>query len=129
MHDENMKKALQSRRGRGMDMSIILAPHEEKDKMDHAVGEHGVNPTEKEYEHDRKGDLAPMSDKPLDVDHGAGVPSPHPMSHSPLSELKDEDLLSGMSEYDKHDVAERAPRSLSERARKEMIMSATQRKK
>lgn len=128
MHDENMKKALQSRRGKGIDMSIILEPHHENGMHDKEGG-HVDGKTEPEYEASRKGDLAPMSKAPLDVDHGAGVPAQDPEGHSPLSELKDSDLINGMSEYEMGDAATRSPRSLGERARQAMIMQAQQRKK
>lgn len=129
MESDNMKKALQSRRGNGLDVSIIVGPHAELGGT-----KDGVSPTGKEYSEDRaadaaKSDLAPPPDSPLDVDHSAGVPSPHLMGHSELSEMKDSDLLAGMSEYDKSHISDRAPRSLGERARKEMILSATAAKK
>ena len=128
MQDENMKKALQSRRGRGMDMSIILAPHEEHQMHDKEGGSVGGD-TDRKYEESRKGDLAPMSKVPLDKDHGAGVPEQDPMGLSPLSALKDSDLLNGMNEYEMGDTATRSPRSLGERARRDAILSAQQRKK
>ena len=108
MADENMKKALQSRRGKGIDISVVLGPHEMEEK-------------DKKTEESKKSDLAPPSNGPLDVDHAAGVPSIHPVESSPLSELKDSDLLNGMSEHDKKDTSERAPRSLMERARQAMM--------
>ena len=114
MSDENMKKALQSRRGKGIDISVILGPHE----------------GDKEEQESKKSDLAPAPDHPLEVDHAAGVPAPdHPSMRSPLSEMKDSDLLNGMSEYDMGDAATRSPRSLGERARKEAILKATAAKK
>ena len=128
MADENMKKALQSRRGRSVDISVILDPHQGA-KYDGAGGKIDGH-TDKDYEDSKKSDLAPAPDHPLDVDHAAGVPAPdHPSMHSPLSEMKDSDLLNGMSEYDMGDAATRSPRSLVERARKEAILKATAAKK
>ncbi len=123
MEHDHMKKALQSRRGKGLDISIVLGPHD--------GGPHAGSPgnTEKEYEHDKKNtDLAPPPDHPLDVDHAAGVPSPHPADASPMGELHDSDLLGGMTEHDKADTSGRAPRSLGERARRDMILAATAKK-
>ena len=133
MESDHMKEALRSRRGKGIDVSIILGPHAEPEQ-----GEKGVQPTTGEYHDQRKhetdidqsskSDLAPMPDHPLDKDHAAGVPAMDPMGNSPLSELHDGDLIGGMSDGDKKDVSERAPRSLMERARKAMIEKYTQKK-
>ncbi len=121
MEDHNLKKALSSRRGKGIDISVVLGEHDPVDKVQ---GSHGVNPADKEYEATHKSDLAPAPDHPLDVDHGAGVPEMQPPQHSDLSQMKDSDLLDGMSEYDKHQSSERAPRSLRERAQKAMLLAS-----
>lgn len=107
MADENMKRALQSRRGKGIDISVILGPHDEHKEV--------------ESQEAKKSDLAPPPNGPLDVDHAAGVPSMHPSESSPLSEMKESDLMDGMSEHDKHDSAQREPRSLMERARQHFM--------
>lgn len=127
MYEDHMKKALESRRGKGIDVSIILGPHEEDQGS-----RFGVQPTDKEFEHaekEKSSDMAPPPDHPLDKDHDGFHAGMNPMPHSPLSEMKDSDLLDGMSHYDKEQSASREPRSLQERARKSAIMAATSTKK
>jgi hypothetical protein len=105
MESDQMKKALQSRRGKGIDVSIILGPHEPEEEK-------------------KNTDLAPNPGHPLDVDQPAGVQPPMPQDHSALMDMQHGDLLHGMSDYDKGQSATHAPRSLGERARKEMILAS-----
>jgi hypothetical protein len=109
MHDQgdSMKKALQSRRGRGIDVSIIVGPHEDESAEKEASG---------------KGDLAPPPSGPLAVDKPTLPGMAQPMGQD-LSQMHEGDLLGGMSDYDKQDVASRAPRSLMERAKQQMMMN------
>ena len=111
-HDSSqMKKVLQSRRGRGLDISVILGSPED----------------------DKHTDLAPKPDHPLAIDQAAGVrgaEDPTSPIHEDLEKehiealekLHDGDLMDGMSDHDKHDMSGREPRSLGERARQMMMM-------
>lgn len=114
MESGHLKKALQSRRGKGIDVSIILGSPDE-----HMAGA---------SEEAKKSDLAPPGSHSPDVDHAVPEAPMHPEMSSPLSGMHDSDLLDGMSDYDKHQSSGRDPRSLGERARKEMILASTAKK-
>lgn len=112
MHPNDlMNKALMSRRGKGIDVSIVLG---------HGAPEHGAMSSGVEHEEEmdkekqdaKTSDLAPPPDHPLESDHYGG------MMHGGLDGMKHSDLLDGMSEYDKEHLSHKEPKSLAERARK-----------
>lgn len=84
MDKELMKKALMQKRGKGIDLTIILG-----------------NPEDEKSE-----DLAPGQ----------------PEEEVSQDQLLPEDVMAGMSDYDKSSLMDSEPRSLGERAKKELLM-------
>jgi hypothetical protein len=98
--DDSMKKALQMRRGQGLDISIMLSdPDDQEDNKHTDLAPKGVMRDKPDYED---------QDLPPGMDPGYGG-------------LQDQDLMAGMSDDDKTSMAGRLPRSLGERARQEMM--------
>lgn len=88
-----MKKALQMRRGQGLDIQILVGPSDE----------------------DKKTDLAPKPAAPLAAEGSEEMGEMDPGA-------LDQDMMGDMTDLDKADLEEREPRSLGERARKMAMM-------
>jgi hypothetical protein len=106
MSMDHMKQALKNRRGRGLDVSIIIG------KPEHEEG---------------KTDLAPPSEGDASAEHPLAEMhdklSEHEKMESPEDELGDEDLMSGMNEHDLSHLKEPGnAKSLGQKARLAAMM-------
>ncbi len=105
-----MKEALNRRRGKGVDVTILLNGLPEGVEVGNA---------EVQNADDQNSDLAPKGEQDSELpEHGEGTqPEEQEVDASAGDDEMGESITSGMSDFDKEDLQNRKPRSLGDRVK------------